>query len=404
VHLYSVFRNLEPYFFNPGTGTLLKEEDQPNKVNIKDETSWQETPWLALKGFLMGSADIIPGVSGGTMALITGIYDRLINAVRSVNGKVIASLLKFRFRDLLQEFHWKFILTLVAGIITAVIFFTRIVPLQVYMYTNPEFIYGLFFGLIVGSAVVLLNEINKEERNLKSFTALVLGTLFGFWIVTMVPANTPESFSFVFLSGMFAFSAMILPGISGSYILLILGKYDYVLEQLGILGNDGTVDAAFALLPLFLGGAVGLAIFSRILSWLLRKYHTITLMVLIGFLIGSLYAIWPYQEREYSEEVVRIEEYHIDDPIVQELRESSPDVNLPSYTRLGEIVNPDAPSPELYRIEVEYVNRNLIYSEPYIPYVSEKEQDPDFSFWNGIFGLLTGLVLVGALDFLRRKK
>jgi putative membrane protein len=378
-------------------------EVSDKRTVIPDETTWKETPWLALKGFLMGSADIIPGVSGGTMALITGIYDRLINAVRSVDRRVISSFFRFQFTELLQAFHWKFVLILCTGIVLAVAFFTRIVPLQVYMHTDPELIYGLFFGLILGSVVVLLNEVPKNKRNLKTFTALLLGTLFGYWIVTLVPAETPETFSFVFLSGMFAFSAMILPGISGSYILLILGKYDFVLEQLGNIGNVGTVEAILALIPLFLGGAAGLALFSRILSWLLRKFHALTIMVLIGFLIGSLYVIWPYQDRDFRETVVHVEEFDYNNPLVQQLLDSPQNRNQPEYIRLGEIINPDAPSEEYYRIEVEHVNRSLIHSDPFIPGVS-KEKPDDYSLWGGINGFVFGLLLVVGLDYLRRKK
>jgi len=387
------------------TTGLTKETDKNNeKTIIRDETPWSETPWLALKGFLMGSADIIPGVSGGTMALITGIYDRLINAVRSVDKKMVTALVKFRFREVFAAFHWKFAVILCSGIIAAVFFFTRIVPLQIYMQTDPELIYGLFFGLILGSVFVLLKEVGSDERGWKSATALMAGTLFGFWIVTLVPTATPETFSFVFISGVFAFSAMILPGISGSYILLILGKYDYVLSYLSQLGSAGTVEAVIALLPLFLGGAVGLAVFSRLLSWLLRKYHAVTLMVLIGFLIGSLYVIWPYQDREFQVNIIHTEEYMLNDPVVQELKESPPDIRTPGYTRLGPIVNPDAPSEDLYRIEVEHVTRNLVRSDPFFPGFTEKEPEEDYSFWGGIYGFLFGLLLVGGLDYLRRKK
>lgn len=384
---------------------MAEESDkQEGKTIIRDETSWSETPWLALKGFLMGSADIIPGVSGGTMALITGIYDRLINAVRSVDRKMVSALLKIRFREVFNTFHWKFVVILFSGIITAVYFFTRVVPLQIYMHTDPELIYGLFFGLIFGSVFVLLKEVRSDERGIKAAAALIAGSLFGFWVVTLVPTDTPETFSYVFMSGVLAFSAMILPGISGSYILLILGKYDYVLSQLSQLGNEGTVEAAMALLPLFLGGAAGLAIFSRLLSWFLRYYHAVTLMVLIGFLIGSLYVIWPYQEREFQVNVIHTEEYMFTDPFVRELRESPPDTRTPSYSRLGDIVNPDAPSEDLYRIEVEHVTRNLIHSEPFIPGFSEKEHEQEYSFWGGIYGFLAGLLLVAGLDYLRRKK
>ncbi len=352
----------------------------------------------------MGSADIIPGVSGGTIALITGIYDRLINAVRSVNKKAIISLFTFRIQELFETFHWRFVLILFCGILTAVIFFTRIVPLQVYMFTDPELIYGLFFGLILGSVFVLLKEIRHEDRGFKTLTPLVLGTLFGYWVVTLVPTDTPETFWFVFSSGILAFCALIVPGISGSYILLILGKYDYVLSNLGLIGNEQTLEAAWALLPLFLGGAVGLAFFSRILSWLLRHYHMVTLMVLIGFLIGSLYVIWPYQERDFREDVVRIELYEISDPLVQSLKAETQDTNRPSYLRLGEIVSPEDETTGPEKIEVETVTRTMVTAQPFIPELTGEKSRNEYSLWGGIFGLITGLILVSGIDYLRVKK
>ncbi|MEX1062090.1 MAG: DUF368 domain-containing protein [Balneolaceae bacterium] len=381
----------------------MTEKKQKPKTDVPDRTTWSETPWLALKGFLMGSADIVPGVSGGTMALITGIYDRLINAIRSVDKTVVISLFSLQFRTLFAAFHWRFLLILLSGIVAAIFFFTRIVPLQVYMYTDPEIIYGLFFGLILGSVIALLREVDRSEYGFKTFIPLMLGTLAGYWIVSMVPADTPENFWFVFFSGIIVLSALILPGVSGSYLLLILGKYDYVLRRLGELGNEGTGDALLALLPLFLGGLVGLALFSRILSWLLRHYHTITMMVLIGFLIGSLYVIWPYQEREYRETVTQTDIHLITDPVVQQLKENPPDTLKPEYIRLGSVTDASEAGRETAGIEVEHVSRELVESRLFLP-GAEEEPAGDYNFWGGVAGFLTGLVLVIGLDYLRRKK
>ncbi len=352
----------------------------------------------------MGSADIIPGVSGGTMALITGIYDRLINAVRSVDRRVIKSLLSINFRDLLNALHWRFLLILVSGILLAVFFFTRIVPLQIYMHTNPELIYGLFFGLIFGSIFILLKEVDKEKRTFGTLLPLLIGSAFGFWIVTLVPTETPESFIYLFVSGMFAFSAMLLPGISGSYILLILGKYDFVLSNLAQLGNEGTVEAAFAITPLFLGGIAGLVLFSRILSWLLRHFHTVTLMLLIGFLVGSLYAIWPYQERDFREVVTHSEWLDRSDPIVEELIESPPAVNHPSFIRIAEKLGPEGDRRADQQVKIEHVDRILVHSKPFIPGYYDEAEPNDFELYEGIFGIIAGLILVAGLDYIRYKK
>jgi len=350
----------------------------------------------------MGAADIIPGVSGGTMALITGIYDRLINAIRSVDKETLKSLLTFDIAGFFEQFHWRFLLILLTGIIGAILFFTRIVPLQVYMYTHPEVVYGLFFGLILGSVVILVMEVEKSERGVKTLLPLVIGTLVGYWVVTLVPADTPETALFMFLSGMLAFCALILPGISGSYLLLILGKYDYTLMQLGRLGGDGTMEALMAIVPLIVGGITGVVLFSRVLSWLLNHYHTITLMVLVGFMIGSLYTIWPWQEREYSETVVDTRIAERSDEAVQQLIESPPNPLAPSYRRLGEVQNPEAPY-EDQRIEIEVIERSLAESSPFIPGMAEDPPE-SYSLWGGIAGLLVGLALVGALDYLRRKE
>ncbi|MEX2601188.1 MAG: DUF368 domain-containing protein, partial [Balneolaceae bacterium] len=168
---------------------MSSENDRPpERGPSRDRTRWNEAPWLILKGFLMGAADVVPGVSGGTMALITGIYDRVIYAVKSVDGEMVRSLLTFNPGRLFQAFHWKFLLLLLTGIFSAVLFFTKAVPLQVYMHTEPELIYGLFFGLIAGSILLLLKEVEPSGRNRKSITGLFLGIATGFWVVTLVPA------------------------------------------------------------------------------------------------------------------------------------------------------------------------------------------------------------------------
>lgn len=379
----------------------MSAESSSNNQSNMDKTSWKETPFLILKGFLMGSADIVPGVSGGTMALITGIYDRLINAIRSFDGKAISNLFKMNIAGFYGHIHWKFLLLLFTGIATAVVFFTRIVPLQVYMFTHPELVYGIFFGLILGSVVLLVYEIDSQDRNWKYSVPLCLGTAFGFWVVTLVPADTPESFVFVFLTGSVAITAMILPGISGSYILLIFRKYDYILSQLGEIGSSETLPAIFNLIPFILGAITGIVVFSRVLSWLLKKYHSVTIIVLIGFLIGSLYVIWPYQEREFQETVRSVSLYNYDDPVVQELRNRETVPNLPEYLRLGQ-VQEESNQDIAKQVEVEKVSRKLVSSRPLWPW-SDGVEIQKSEIIEGIAGMITGFLLIIVVSYLRRK-
>jgi putative membrane protein len=225
---------------------------------------------------------------------------------------------------------------------------------------------------------------------------VLVGALVGFWVVTLVPADTPESPLYVFLSGSVAICAMILPGISGSYILLVLRKYDFILSQIGKLGSSGTVDALLTLLPFALGAAVGLALFSRLLSWLLDRYEAKTLAVLIGFLIGSLYVIWPYQDRTYKEIVSKEQVIEYNSSQATQLRQSPPDDNRPEFQRLGDVVNNDAGK----QVELLTVKKKLISSEPYVPYATV-EGAKTAHFWDGVWGMLIGLLMVLGLDYLR---
>ncbi|WP_246075141.1 DUF368 domain-containing protein [Gracilimonas mengyeensis] len=366
----------------------------------KDTTSFKEAPFLALKGFLMGSADIVPGVSGGTMALIVGIYERLLNAIKSVNGRFLKLFFTFKWKQAFGELHLLFLVSLFAGIFAALGFFTKIVPLQIYMFTYPEIVFGLFFGLILGSIYILIKALERFTKT--EMLMLVLGMAFGIWIVSLVPADTPEHPAFVFLSGCIAICAMILPGISGSYLLLIMRKYDYLLSQIGKLGGVETVDGLLGLLPFMVGAVVGLAAFSRFLSWLLGRYHAQTIAVLIGFLIGSLYVIWPYQHREYVEQVRETEVLYMTEPRVQELMENPPNTNLPEFERLGEVFNEESTFDEMKQVEIETVKKKLIHTEPYVPgWLGDKTGD-DPNVWGGVLGILVGMIMVGGLERLRK--
>jgi putative membrane protein len=366
-----------------------------------DRTSWKESPFLLLKGFLMGSADIVPGVSGGTMALIVGIYNRLIHAISSFDLQFLKRFFAFRWKTAFLMVHWKFLGILLAGIFCAVLFFTKVVPLQTYMFTDPELIFGLFFGLIVGSIFILIKAI--DDFSWAHGLMVIAGIAIGLWVVTRVPAETSESPLFIFLSGSIAICAMVLPGISGSYILLILRKYDFILTQLGKLGTVDTFSALWVLAPFILGAIVGLMLFTRLLSWLLDHFYAYTLAILIGFLIGSLFVIWPYQDRIYTEFIDKTEVVEFTSERAQNLRENPRDKNQPEYERLGDVINPNATFDDLKQVEIETVSQKLIRSEPYIPFITSEEAKTGH-FWSGVWGILIGLGMVIGLDRLQKKE
>ncbi len=248
-------------------------------------------PLTAGKGFCMGSADIIPGVSGGTMALILGIYERLLKAIHSFDVAWLRALLRLDLRAALARNDLLFLAPLGLGIIAAILFFTRIVPLPGLILTHPELVYGLFFGLIAASVVVLMRQVTNF--GVKQLLVAGIGVAVGYLVVTLVPVETPSEPWFIFLCGFIAISAMLLPGISGSFILLILGQYAYIINALGTF--DVVVIATFGA-----GAVAGLVVFSRTIVWLLKHYHQTTLLLIKGILIGSLWIIWPFQERVYE--------------------------------------------------------------------------------------------------------
>lgn len=365
-----------------------QNSEEPNSQ--KDETTPKEWPILALKGFLMGSADIVPGVSGGTMALITGIYERLLKAIKSIDKQSLQALLRFKFTQFFELFHWRFFVGLFVGILTALIFFTKVVPLQVYMFTQPEVVYGLFFGLILGSIWILTKTIPKWTWI--EFASIIIGTTIGFWVVNLVPAETPESAFFVFLSGMIAICAMILPGISGSYLLLMLRKYEYVLGRISELGGENTLNAFLDLLPFGLGAVTGIMLFSRFLSWLLGKYHNRTMALLIGFLIGSLYVIWPYQERAFAQ-IKKVEVLPSTPSLLEELNTQKIDSLKPKFSYLEKLDDG-----QIAFIEVK---KKQLSVTPYNPINQQFRGKSGILLIKGLGGIFIGLVLVLGIDKFR---
>lgn len=247
-----------------------------------------QRPFSAIRifftGFAMGIADLIPGVSGGTMAFILGIYDRLLAAIKSFDLQLVRLLLKGRVREAIAQIPWAFLIPLGLGLATAILSMARV--MRYLLENQPVYLFSFFFGLIIASIIA----VGVTMRwSLTSGLALVLGTIAAFLIVGLVPLSMPNDPLTLFLSSIVAIMAMILPGISGSFILLILGQYAYVLNAV----SDFNL---LAIIPVILGAVVGLLGFARLLSWLLKYYHNVTVAVLVGFMVGSLRKIWPWKE------------------------------------------------------------------------------------------------------------
>jgi putative membrane protein len=251
------------------------------------DASGANAPYLVLSGFAMGTADVVPGVSGGTMAVVMGIYEQLLAAIASVGPRSAGLVLKGRLGAALAEIHWRFLLALGSGIALGIAVMVKIVGLPRLIEEQPKYVYAAFFGLVLASAVMLARRIPRWTA--PRALALVVGALVGLAVVNLVPVATPESAWFVFLSGVVAICAMVLPGISGSFVLLILGKYAYVLNAVGELDLS-------VIVPFALGCALGLAGFSRVVSWALARWHDTVMAGLVGLLLGSLWRIWPYQQ------------------------------------------------------------------------------------------------------------
>ena len=240
---------------------------------------------LALKGCAMGMADVVPGVSGGTIAFISGIYEELLDSIRSVDASALRLLLRFRLAEFWRHINGRFLLPVLLGIAVAIFSLAR---LMTYLLTNhPIGIWSFFFGLIVASALLVARQIGRWDW--RTVLAFAVGAAAAWWITVATPAETPDDWWFVMLSGAIAICAMILPGISGAFILLLLGKYQYIMHAVGEF--DIPVIAVFVI-----GAAAGIISFSHLLSWLLRHWHDVTVAVLMGFMVGSLNKVWPWKE------------------------------------------------------------------------------------------------------------
>ena len=254
---------------------------------------------VAVKGACMGAADVIPGVSGGTIAFIMGIYDEFVGSLASINGEALKLLLKGRFSAFWKHINGSFLLSLIAGIGISIIALAGL--MQMLLSDFPIQTWAFFFGLIVASSLFIIRGISGWK--LREGLLLIFGILLGAVICTLSPTQTPDGLWFIFLSGALAICAMILPGISGSFILLILGKYQYIMGCISDLvsGLVSGVDFTRNLLILGvfgLGAIIGILSFTRFLHWLLARWKKETMIVLAGFIIGSLVKIWPWTNVE----------------------------------------------------------------------------------------------------------
>ena len=245
---------------------------------------------ITLKGVAMGAADVVPGVSGGTIAFISGIYEELINSINKVNLGTLKILKKEGIAAAWISINGNFLLSLVLGIGLSVLSLARLI--RHFLETQPILIWSFFFGLVLASIIYVGMKI--QRWNIGTILLLVLGAFIGYIITTLTPHTAEATYPYVFLSGALAICAMILPGISGGFILLLMGMYKPVLDAL----HDKNIGLIFTLMA---GAVIGLLSFSRLLKWLFDHYENLTLAILTGFIVGSLNKIWPWKEVLESE-------------------------------------------------------------------------------------------------------
>ena len=238
-----------------------------------------------LKGLAMGAADIVPGVSGGSIALIAGIYQELLDSINAFNLDNLKLLKSFQIKEFYLRLNGNFLLSLVLGIMTSIFALSRVITYL--MDEHPIPLWSFFSGLILVSAFLILKEIKKWT--LVVIVSIAIGTAFAWWVTNLPPTTTPNDYWFTFVAGAIAICAMILPGISGSFVLLILGQYERILQAV--------LDKDFITLALFASGClVGILSFSRVVAYLLRRFHAATIGLLSGFMLGSVNELWPWKQ------------------------------------------------------------------------------------------------------------
>jgi putative membrane protein len=240
---------------------------------------------ISLKGMAMGAADVVPGVSGGTIAFISGIYEELITSINNVNLSLLKTFKKDGFSTAWKQLNGNFLLALFVGIGISILSLSK--GIKWLLENEPILLWSFFFGLVVASILFVGKQITKWT--VFSVLCLIAGAFVAFYITTLPTLNTNDSIWFIFIAGALAICAMILPGISGAFILVLLGAYEPVLEALN--------NRDFKTLFVFICGAIiGILSFSKLLKWLFKNHHNLTLAILTGFILGSLNKIWPWKE------------------------------------------------------------------------------------------------------------
>ncbi len=238
-----------------------------------------------LKGIAMGAANVIPGVSGGTIALITGIFIRLINAIKSFDGKAISLLLKGEFKEFAKHTDLLFLIYLFTGVVVAIITLARL--LEFLFQNHPIYVWSFFFGLVMASVYFVGRSVKIWHAG--AVISFIIGSATAITISVLTPAYESSAFYYLFLCGIVAICSMILPGLSGSFVLVLMGNY-----QLIMIDAVNNFDLSI-LMPVGLGAAVGLIVFSRFLSWLIKRFPDSTIALLTGFILGSLGILWPWK-------------------------------------------------------------------------------------------------------------
>lgn len=241
---------------------------------------------IMLRGVCMGAADIVPGVSGGTMAFILGIYEELIQSIRAIGQPpFIRALLRLRIGEMLAILNWQFLLAVAVGILLAILTLSQL--LEWLLINQPIVIWSFFFGLVLASVYVVGRRIDRWTPGLAML--LTVGALGAYLLVGLVPVQTPDDWWFLVLSGALAICAMILPGISGAFVLVLLGKYQFIL---GAINQRDLISIALV----GSGAALGLLGFSQVLGWLFERYHNLMVALLTGLMLGSLRRVWPWKD------------------------------------------------------------------------------------------------------------
>ena len=241
---------------------------------------------LALKGMAMGAADVVPGVSGGTIAFIVGIYDELINSIKSINAHSLKLLFTGKILSFWKAINGSFLFSILLGIGISVFSLAKLITWL--LVTHPIMVWAFFFGLVLASTWFVSKDI--KEWNVKTVASFIVGAAVAYYITVATPTETPTNLFFIFLCGAIAICAMILPGISGSFILVLLGKYFYIMDAVKGLKLE-------VLLVFAAGALIGITSFSRVLSFALARFRNSTLALLTGFMLGSLNKVWPWKEK-----------------------------------------------------------------------------------------------------------